>query len=72
MNKLLHHLLGDGLAFIGALVVSLNFGDELLHFLYLAIPLLLSHLGLTTEQLLVWLAVAATKSIPESGILAVI
>jgi hypothetical protein len=68
----LHDLLGDGLTFIGPLVITLDLLDQLLHFLHLAFPLLLTHLRLAAEEFLVGLAVAATKSIPQCCVLAVV
>ena len=50
---------------VAAVIVSLNRLEDRLHLLGLAAPFFLTHLGLTTEQLLVGLAVTATKTVPE-------
>lgn len=50
---------------VAAVIFSLNCLENSLHLLGLAAPFLLTHLGLTTEQLLIGLAVTATKTIPE-------
>lgn len=66
-------LLSDSIGWtVASVVFALNLNNHSLHFLGLSLPLFIAHFGLLGEQLVVWLAVAATKAIPESGELAVV
>ena len=57
---------------IRPVVFALNFLNDLLHLRALLLPHVLAHLQLLSEQLVVWLAVAAAKPIPQRSELAII
>ena len=61
-----------GLGLVASIIGAFDFLDNVLHFLDLALPLGCAHLGLAAEELVVGLAVAATKTVPESGELSVV
>lgn len=71
-QKRLYVLLGDSLGSVGSIVFAFNFLNHLLHLGDLTLPFLLSHLGFSSEKLLVWLAVAASESVPQCCVLTVI
>lgn len=60
------------LRLIRPVVFALNFLNDLLHLRALLLPFILAHLQLLSEQLVVWLAVAAAKPIPQRSELAII
>lgn len=64
-------LLGRG-GVVRAVVLALDLFHELLHLLSLLAPLVLAHLLLLVEEVLVGLAVGATKTVPERRVLAVV
>jgi hypothetical protein len=55
-----------------AAFATLDLLDHLVDGLGLLVPLALAHLELLLEQLVVWLPVAATQTVPESGELAIV
>ena len=57
---------------VSSVIATLDFLDNFLHLLDLTIPLLLAHLTLTSEELIIWLFVAATEAVPEGGVLTVV
>ena len=69
-NTSLLELLGLGL--VASIIGAFDFLDDVLHLLNLALPLGRSHLGFAAEEFVVGLAVAATKTVPESGELSVV
>lgn len=70
--RVLQILLRLALGIVRPVILTLDLLDKLLHLLDLAIPLILGHLCLATEQLLVGLAVAAAQSVPQGRELAVV
>lgn len=57
---------------VTAVILALDGLENRLHLLGLALPLLITHLGLAAEELLVRLAVATAQAVPKSGELAVV
>ena len=55
-----------------AVIITFNSLENCLHLLRLALPLLLTHLGLPSEEFLIGLAVATTQAVPQGGKLTVI
>jgi hypothetical protein len=63
------HLFGVG---VSAVIRTLNFLDDRLHLLDLTAPFFLAHLEVLLEQLVIGLAIAATKAVPEGSVLTVV
>lgn len=71
-NRPLLCLLGLGGLKVCSVIGALYFLDHLLHLLALLLPLLLRHVLFLVEHALIGLPVAATESVPEGGVLAVV
>lgn len=71
-KKSLRSLLNSLLTKITTIVTTLDFLKNGFHFLGLFFPFFLSHLRLTLEELFIWLAIAASKSVPQGCVLSVI
>lgn len=57
---------------VAAVVVSFDIFEDRLHLLGLALPFFVTHLGLAAEELVIGLAVATPKTVPEGCELAVV
>lgn len=70
MRKSLRLLAHGGV--VGSVILAFDLLDNSLHLLDLALPFLLSHLGLPSEKLLVGLAIASTQTVPEGSELSIV
>ena len=57
---------------VTAIIVSFHSLKDSLHFLGLAFPFFVAHLGFTTEKLIIGFAVATAQSVPQSGELSIV